>query len=227
MKMNIKKRLAVSNFLMLLTPVAVALTVGLVFLVIILSMMNSNGFLFAEERFYDHKEDIVSMVGECLVSDQGIRRQSAGGKQQDAERKIEPRERRRPRPIDGQDLRIEEPRGAGTRQPPLSAARRIGTKTSRNYIKRIPALVFADRTPSFRAQFFRAESRMKARAAQHRRARFCGKIYISTDYTKSLPKKYNISSQKYAISSKNEYTFLTAREKYDTIWCIEIRIYIM
>ena len=69
MKMNIKKRLAVSNFLMLLTPVAVALTVGLVFLVIILSMMNSNGFLFAEERFYDHKEDIVSMVGECLASD--------------------------------------------------------------------------------------------------------------------------------------------------------------
>lgn len=69
MKMNIKKRLAVSNFLMLLTPVAVALTVGLVFLVIILSMMNSNGFLFAEERFYDHKEDIVNMVGECLASD--------------------------------------------------------------------------------------------------------------------------------------------------------------
>lgn len=66
---------------------------------------------------------------------------------------------------------------------------------------------------------------MKARAAQCRRARFCGKIYISTDYTQSLPKKYNISSQKYTISSKNEYTFLTAREKYDTIWCIEIRIY--
>ena len=41
MKMNIKKRLAVSNLLMLLIPVAVVLMAGLVFLVVIFSMLNS------------------------------------------------------------------------------------------------------------------------------------------------------------------------------------------
>ena len=69
MKMNIKKRLAVSNLLMLLIPVAVVLMAGLVFLVVIFSMLNSNGFRLGEERFYDHKHEIVGMVEECLEVD--------------------------------------------------------------------------------------------------------------------------------------------------------------
>lgn len=69
MKMNIKKRLAVSNLLMLLIPVAVALITGLVFLIIIFSMLNSDGFRFGEERFYDHKDEIVGMIEDCLSSD--------------------------------------------------------------------------------------------------------------------------------------------------------------
>ena len=69
MKMNIKKRLAVSNLLMLLIPVAVVLITGLVFLIIIFSMLNSDGFRFGEERFYDHKDEIVGMIEDCLSSD--------------------------------------------------------------------------------------------------------------------------------------------------------------
>lgn len=69
MKMNIKKRLAVSNLLMLLIPVAVVLVTGLIFLVIIFSLLNSNGFRFAEEHFYDNKDEIVQMIGKCLTDD--------------------------------------------------------------------------------------------------------------------------------------------------------------
>ena len=69
MKMNIKKRLAVSNLLMLLIPVAVVLMAGLVFLVVIFSMLNSNGFRLGEERFYDHKDEIMALIGDCLDSD--------------------------------------------------------------------------------------------------------------------------------------------------------------
>ena len=67
--MNIKKRLAVSNLLMLLIPVAVVLVTGLIFLVIIFSLLNSNGFRFAEEHFYDNKDEIVQMIGKCLTDD--------------------------------------------------------------------------------------------------------------------------------------------------------------
>ena len=69
MKMNIKRRLAVSNLLMLLIPVAVVLAAGIVFLVILFSMLNSDDFRFGEERFYDHKDEIVGLIEESLGSD--------------------------------------------------------------------------------------------------------------------------------------------------------------
>ena len=69
MKMNIKKRLAVSNLLMLLIPLAVVLVTGIVFLAVLFSLLNSNGFRFGEERFYDHKDEIVNLIGECLSGD--------------------------------------------------------------------------------------------------------------------------------------------------------------
>lgn len=69
MKMTIKKRLAVSNLLMLLIPVAVVLVAGIVFLAILFSIISSNGFRFGEERFYDHKDEIMTLIGECLDSD--------------------------------------------------------------------------------------------------------------------------------------------------------------
>lgn len=69
MKMNIKRRLAVSNLLMLLIPVAVVLAAGIVFLVILFSMLNSDDFRFGEERFYDHKDEIVGLIEEGLGSD--------------------------------------------------------------------------------------------------------------------------------------------------------------
>lgn len=69
MKMNLKKRLAVSNLLMLLIPVAVALAAGLIVLAVLFSLLNSNGFRFGEERFYDHKDEIVGLIGDCLDGD--------------------------------------------------------------------------------------------------------------------------------------------------------------
>ena len=69
MKMTIKKRLAVSNLLMLLIPVAVVLVAGIVFLAILFSIISSNGFRFGEERFYDHKDEIMTLIGDCLDSD--------------------------------------------------------------------------------------------------------------------------------------------------------------
>lgn len=69
MKMTIKKRLAVSNLLMLLVPVGVVLVAGLLFLAILFAALSSNVFRFGEERFYDHKDEIVGLVGECLGSD--------------------------------------------------------------------------------------------------------------------------------------------------------------
>ena len=69
MKMTIKKRLAVSNLLMLLVPVGVVLVAGLLFLAILFAALSSNVFRFGEERFYDHKDGIVGLVGECLDSD--------------------------------------------------------------------------------------------------------------------------------------------------------------
>ncbi len=69
MRMNIKKRIAVSNLFMLLIPVAVVLVTGLLFLVIVFSVLNSNGFRFGEERFYDHKDEIVAMIEDCLSGD--------------------------------------------------------------------------------------------------------------------------------------------------------------
>lgn len=44
MRMNIKKRIAVSNLFMLLIPVAVVLVTGLLFLVIVFSVLSSNRF---------------------------------------------------------------------------------------------------------------------------------------------------------------------------------------
>lgn len=67
--MTIKKRLAVSNLLMLLIPVAVVLVAGIVFLAILFSIISSNGFRFGEERFYDHKDEIMTLIGDCLDSD--------------------------------------------------------------------------------------------------------------------------------------------------------------
>ncbi len=68
MKMNIKKRLALSNLLMLFVPVGVTLLTGLLFLVVLFSVFNSKGFLFREEHFYDNKDEIVSFIDESLKS---------------------------------------------------------------------------------------------------------------------------------------------------------------
>ena len=54
---------------MLLIPVAVVLVAGIVFLAILFSIISSNGFRFGEERFYDHKDEIMTLIGDCLDSD--------------------------------------------------------------------------------------------------------------------------------------------------------------
>ena len=54
---------------MLLIPVAVVLVAGIVFLAILFSIISSNGFRFGEERFYDHKDEIITLIGDCLVAD--------------------------------------------------------------------------------------------------------------------------------------------------------------
>lgn len=54
---------------MLLIPVAVVLVAGIVFLAILFSIISSNGFRFGKERFYDHKDEIMALIGDCLDSD--------------------------------------------------------------------------------------------------------------------------------------------------------------
>lgn len=57
--MTIKKRLAVSNILMLLIPVAVTLLTGVVFLAVVASMMSGEVYLVREEHFYEQRHKIA------------------------------------------------------------------------------------------------------------------------------------------------------------------------
>lgn len=67
MEMTIKKRLRLSNILMLIIPIAVAIIMGLISVIVFFAILNGNGgYAFDEENFYNGKNAVVALIDEGL-----------------------------------------------------------------------------------------------------------------------------------------------------------------
>lgn len=67
MEMTIKKRLRLSNMLMLLIPIAVAIVMGTVSVAVFFAIMNGyGGFALNEENFYNGKDFVIATIDDNL-----------------------------------------------------------------------------------------------------------------------------------------------------------------
>ena len=67
--LNIKNRLKISNFLMIIIPICVCVIAGVLSLAIFFLVLNGTGVRFSDENFYNGKKVLVKFVEESLESD--------------------------------------------------------------------------------------------------------------------------------------------------------------
>lgn len=72
MKLNIKRRLKISNILMLAIPICVSVIAGVISLAVFFAVLNGTGVRFSDEYFYNGKEIVAKFVEESLESDEPI-----------------------------------------------------------------------------------------------------------------------------------------------------------
>ncbi len=69
MELDIKKRLKISNILMIIIPICVSVIAGVLALLAFLAVLNGTGVRFSDENFYNGKELVVKFVEESLDGD--------------------------------------------------------------------------------------------------------------------------------------------------------------
>lgn len=66
MQLNIKKRLKISNFLMIAIPICVSIIAGALSLLAFFAILNGSGVRFSDENFYHGKDIVMNFVNESL-----------------------------------------------------------------------------------------------------------------------------------------------------------------